>query len=136
MRSNYKNLFEKCRIQSISSMPNYFFPTFVLGKVNGKDITVIEMLNIIEQAIIIVKTYFDVNQDKYSQTLKFLKMCKSILKNERFSKPRNEKQFLQNIIDVFHEVSGIYAKNDYEKMENERFYQGLKLLIEMFYHAN
>lgn len=128
--SQWKDIFNRAGIQGISNVPNFFTPTFVIGVRNGKTITVADMLNAIEDAMRFIKANFDVDQEKYAETLKFLKATKAIFENKQSKTVK--KETLHFVVDVFHEKEDMYAVNSEKKKENEKISLALDLLIDMY----
>lgn len=125
-----EKLLKKSGIQYMRNRPKFFVPTFVLGRRNGYVITVADMLEVIENTMFFIKENFNVNQEKYSETIKFLHTCKSMYKNQPSTKPR--KKAMHFVVDVFHEIQDMRAANDEQKKENEEISAALDLLIDMF----
>lgn len=126
----WRGVFNRMGIQQISNMPKFFTPTFVLGVRNGRPITVADMLNAIVYAIRFIKANFDVDQEKYAETLKFLKVSKAFFENKR-TRP-SKKKILHFVVDVFHEMQDMGTVNDEQKKVNEEISLVLDLLIEMY----
>lgn len=129
-KSQWREVYNRIGIQQISNMPKFFTPTFVLGVRNGRSITVADMLNAIVYAIRFIKANFDVNQEKYAETLKFLKATKAIFENKQSKTVR--KQTLHFVVDVFHEMEDLRAVNEEQKKMNEEIALALDLLIDMY----
>lgn len=127
--ARWKEVFQKTGIRRIDNMPRYFIPTFVLGVRNGQSITVADMLKVIEYAIRFIKANFDVDQEKYAETLKFLKASKALFENKRTK--ISKKETLHFVVDVFHEMEDMNAVNDEQKKVNEEIALVLDLLIDI-----
>ena len=127
--AQWKEVFKKTGMQRIENMPRYFVPTYVLGVRNGHSITVADMLNAIEYAIRFIKANFDVDQEKYAETLKFLKASKALFENKRTK--ISKKETLHFVVDVFHEMEDMNAVNDEQKKVNEEIALVLDLLIDI-----
>ena len=125
-----ENFAKKIGFEKINEFPEHFTPTFVLAVANGHSITVSEMLKQIEYAIRFIKANFDVDQKKYSETLKFLKLCELRFQNHSSSKPK--KNMLHFAVEVFHEIQDMHAKDEKTKKENENISLFLDILIDMF----
>lgn len=130
MRSNYKNLFDNCGIQKVNVMPDRFTPTYVLGEVNNQSITVSDMLDQIKYTVRFIKANFNVDQEKYKETLVFLNLCQLRLQNQSTRQPT--KQMAHFVVAVFHEIKDAHAKNDDMKRENEKISIALDMLIDKF----
>lgn len=130
--AQWKQVFQKTGMQQIDNIPKYFVPTYVLGVRNGQSITVADMLNAIEYAIRFIKANFDVDQEKYAETLKFLKVSQAFFENKR-TKP-SKKKTLHFVVDVFHEMQDMRAVNDEQKKVNEEISLALDLLIDIHAH--
>lgn len=128
--AQWKQVFQKTGMQRIDNMPKCFVSTYVLGVRNGQSITVADMLNAIEYAIRFIKENFDVDQEKYAETLNFLKVSKACFENKR-TRP-TKKKILHFVVDVFHEMQDMSAANDEQKKVNEEISLVLDLLIEMY----
>lgn len=127
---NLQNLAKGTGIQKVYNRPQRYVPTYVLCEVNGRNITVSDMLEQIKRAVQFIKENFDVDQQKYKEALDFLKICKRIFQNESPSKPR--KSMAHFAVEVFHEIRDMHANNEIMKAENERMAIALDLLIDMF----
>jgi len=88
------------------------------------------MLNQIEYAVRFIRANFDIDQNKYKETLEFLKMCKLIFQNKSPGKPN--KSMAHFVVEVFHEIQDLHAKNEAMRKENEKIALALDLLIEKF----
>lgn len=112
------------------NMPKVFTPTCVLAVRNEKNITVSDMISTIERAVKFIKANFDVNQEKYAVTLKFLEICRLRFANKQTRQPK--KKAAHFVVDVFHEMQDMVALNDEEKRKNEDYFMKLDFLIDMF----
>lgn len=112
------------------NIPKVFTPTYVLAVRNEKNITVADMLSTIESAVKFIKANFDVDQERYAETLKFLKICRFRFENKQTKQPK--KKAAHFAVDVFHEMEDMVAFNDEEKRRNEDFFMKLNFLIDMF----
>ncbi len=96
---------------------------------NGKDnLTVSQMLKSAEYLIKFIKDNFDVDENRYSVTIIFLKSVQLVLNNGSADKPTKEDAHI--IINVMHEIADIHARNESEKKLNEEIAVSLNLLIE------
>ena len=96
---------------------------------NGKEnLTVSQMLKSAEYLIKFIKDNFDVDEERYSITIIFLKSVQLVLNNGSADKPTKEDAHI--IIDVMHEIADIHAKSEGEKKLNEEIAAALSLLIE------
>ncbi len=73
---HFEFLANKAGIRRINMCPKVYSSTYILGNVNGCDITVEDMLKCIQNTIEFIKTNFPVNQDAYQKALDFLNLCK------------------------------------------------------------
>ena len=127
---NYFNdLLEKENIK-IYAIPSHFTRSFVLATRNEMPMTVADLLDRIENAVSLIKANFDVDQEKYANTLKVLKFFKAWLDNKRLKRPY--KKCILSSIEVAHEIEDMHAKNDREKKKNEEIAMTLKMLAKIF----
>lgn len=77
-----------------------------------------------------IKVNFDVDQEKYAETLKFLKASKALLENKRTK--TSKKETLHFVVDVFHEMEDMNAVNDEQKKVNEEIALVLDLLVDIY----
>lgn len=126
----YKDLANKVGIQKIYNLPVRFTPIYVIGVVNGQNVTVSDMLSQIQYIVRFIKVNFNVNQKKYKETLQFLKLCELRFQNKSSMKPR--KEMAHFTVEVFHEIEDMYAKNEAMKRENENIAISMNMLIDMF----
>lgn len=131
MKCNLNNFMKETGIQQFN-IPKVFTPTYVLAVRNGKNITVSDMLSTIERAVKFIKANFNVDQEKYAETLKFLKICRLRFENKHTKQPK--KKTAHFVADVFHEMQDMVALNDEEKRKNESYFMKLDFLIDMFIH--
>ena len=127
---NLQNLANKVGIKRMYNTPQRYVPTYVLCEANGRRITVSDMLKQIEYTVRFIKNNFNVDQQKYKETLEFLKMCELKFQNKSPGKPR--KSMAHFVVEVFREIQDIHAKNEIMKAENENMAIALDLLIDMF----
>lgn len=106
-----------------------FKPDTVIATVKSQPFTVANMLKAITYYLDFIKSTFDCNLDKYSQTLTFLKTINLILNNVNKKRPEITKEMLHFVVDVFHEISDIQA-NDATKRTNAQMSLALNLLID------
>lgn len=128
---NINSFMKESGIQQFN-MPKIFTPTYVLAVQNGKNITVSDMLSTIEDAVKFIKAKFNVDQERYAETLNFLKICRLRFENKRTKQPKKKTAHL--VVDVFHEMQDMVALNDEEKRKNENYFMKLDFLIDMFIH--
>ena len=134
MKSNYsdnytKDMFKMFGIKKVYYNNFRFYNTQVLVDfIDGRSITVADLLKSIENMLSLIKATFDVNQEKYSEAIKLLQALQMILYNQKPNDLKKEKMNL--LIDVVHELSDLNATNDFQKQENERIVYIFKLLIE------
>ena len=131
MKSDYyfNDLLERENI-IIYAMPNHFTHSYVLAMRNGMPMTVADLLDRIENAISFIRANFDVNQEKYGNTLKVLKIVKARIDNEHPKRPY--KKCILAFIEVTHEIEDMHAKNDIEKQKNEEIAMTMKMLANIF----
>lgn len=127
---NLQNLANGAGIPKVYNRPQRYVPTYVLCEVNGRNITVSDMLEQIKRAVQFIKGNFNVDQQKYKEAHNFLEMCEQILQNKSPGKPR--KSMAHFAVEVFHEIRDMHAKNEIMKAENERMAIALDVLIDMF----
>lgn len=134
MKSNYndnytKDLLKMLGIKKVYYINYRFYNTQVLvDYIDGRSITVADILKSIENMLSLIKATFNVDQEKYSEAIKLLHALQMILNNRKPKDLRKEKMNL--LIDVVHELSDLNATNDFQKQENERIAYIFKLLIE------
>lgn len=128
--ANFQGLANKVGIKRMYNTPQRYVPTYVLCEANGCRITVSDMLKQIEYTVRFVKNNFNVDQQKYKETLEFLKMCELRFQNKSPGKPR--KSMAHFAVEVFREIKDMYAKNEIMKAENENMAIALDWLIDKF----
>ena len=126
---NLNDLMKENGIQNIN-IPKVFTPKYVLAIRNGNNVTVSDMLSAIEMAVKFIKANFKVDQEKYAETLNFLKICRLRFENKQTKQPK--KKTAHFAVEVFHEMRDMHATNDEEKRWNEDLSMKLDLLISMF----
>lgn len=88
------------------------------------------MLKIIEDAMQVIKTSFDVDQQKYAGALNCLKLCRLKLQNKQVRKPT--KREMHFFVDVIHEIEDMHASSNEKKKENEEIAMAMKMLVNIF----
>lgn len=126
----YFNCLLKRENINICAIPNHFTSSYVLMIRNGMPMTVADLLDRIENAISFIKANFNVDQEKFANTLKVLKFVKSCIDNRHPKRPY--KKCILDFIEVVHEIEDMYAKNDIEKQKNEEIATTMKLLVNIF----
>ena len=128
-RKYFNNILKRENIK-ICAIPSYFTSSYVLMMRNGMPMTVEDLFERIENAVSFIKANFDVNQEKYANTLKLLKFVKACLENKHPKRPY--KKCLLAYIEVVHEIEDMQAKNDLEKQKNEEIAMTMKMLANIF----
>lgn len=129
MQKSVQHLMEKIGIGELFAVPHRKLQGSTVLATNGKDnLTVSQMLKSAEYLIKFIKDNFDVDEDRYSITIIFLKSVQLVLNNGSADKPTKEDAHI--IIDVMHEIADIHAKSKGEKKLNEEIAVALNLLIE------
>ncbi len=129
MQKSVQELMKKIGIKELFTVPHGKLQGSTVLAANGKDnLTVSQMLKSAEYLIKFIKDNFDVDEDRYSITIIFLKSVQLVLNNGSADKPTKEDAHI--IIDVMHEIADIHAKSEGEKKLNEEIAAALSLLIE------
>ena len=129
MQKSVQELMKKIGIKELFTVPHEKLQGSTVLATNGKDnLTVSQMLKSAEYLIKFIKDNFDVDEDRYSITIIFLKSVQLVLNNGSADKPTKEDAHI--IIDVMHEIADIHAKSEGEKKLNEEIAVALNLLIE------
>ena len=129
MQKCVQDLIEKIGIKELFIVPHGKLQGNTVLATNGKEnLTVSQMLKSVEYLIKFIKDNFDVNENRYSVTIIFLKSVQLVLNNGSADKPTKEDAHI--IIDVMHEIADIHAKSEGEKKLNEEIAAALSLLIE------
>ena len=129
MQKSVQDLMKKIGIKELFTVSHGKLQGSTVLATNGKDnLTVSQMLKSAEYLIKFIKDNFDVDEDRYSITIIFLKSVQLVLNNGSADKPTKEDAHI--IIDVMHEIADIHAKSEGEKKLNEEIAVALNLLIE------
>ncbi len=129
MQKSVQELMKKIGIKELFTVPHGKLQGSTVLATNGKDnLTVSQMLKSAEYLIKFIKDNFDVDEDRYSITIIFLKSVQLVLNNGSADKPTKEDAHI--IIDVMREMADIHAKSEGEKKLNEEIAVALNLLIE------
>ena len=129
MQKSAQDLMEKIGIKELFTVPHGKLQGSTVLATNGKDnLTVSQMLKSAEYLIKFIKDNFDVDENRYSVTIIFLKSVQLVLNNGSADKPTKEDAHI--IIDVMHEIADLHAKSEGEKKLNEEIAVALNLLIE------
>lgn len=129
MQKCVQDLIEKIGIKELFIVPHGKLQGNTVLATNGKEnLTVSQMLKSVEYLIKFIKDNFDVNENRYSVTIIFLKSVQLVLNNGSADKPTKDDAHI--IIDVMHEIADIHAKSEGEKKLNEEIAVALNLLIE------
>ena len=125
MQKSVQELMKKIGIKELFAVPHGKLQGSTVLATNGKEnLTVSQMLKSAEYLIKFIKDNFDVDEDRYSITIIFLKSVQLVLNNGSADKPTKEDAHI--IIDVMHEIADIHAKSEGEK----KLKAALSLLIE------
>ena len=129
MLKSVQHLMEKIGIKELFAAPHGKLQGNTVLATNGKEnMTVSQMLKSAAYLIKFIKDNFDVDENRYSVTIIFLKSVQLVLNNGSADKPTKEDAHI--IIDVMHEIADIHAKSEGEKKLNEEIAVALNLLIE------
>ena len=129
MQKSVQDLMEKIGIKELFTVPHGKLQGSTVLATNGKEnMTVSQMLKSTAYLIRFIKDNFDVDENRYSVTIIFLKSVQLVLNNGSADKPTKEDAHI--IIDVMHEIADIHAKSEGEKKLNEEIAAALSLLIE------
>lgn len=129
MQKSVQDIMEKIGIRELFAVPHGKLQGSTVLATNGKEnMTVSQMLKSTAYLIRFIKDNFDVDENRYSVTIIFLKSVQLVLNNGSADKPTKEDAHI--IIDVMHEIADIYAKSEGEKKLNEEIAAALSLLIE------
>lgn len=124
-----QDIMEKIGIRELFAVPHGKLQGSTVLATNGKEnMTVSQMLKSTAYLIRFIKDNFDVDENRYSVTIIFLKSVQLVLNNGSADKPTKEDAHI--IIDVMHEIADIHAKSEGEKKLNEEIAAALSLLIE------
>ena len=124
-----QDIMEKIGIRELFAVPHGKLQGGTVLATNGKEnMTVSQMLKSTAYLIRFIKDNFDVDENRYSVTIIFLKSVQLVLNNGSADKPTKEDAHI--IIDVMHEIADIHAKSEGEKKLNEEIAAALSLLIE------
>lgn len=125
MQKSVQHLMEKIGIRELFAVPHGKLQGSTVLATNGKEnMTVSQMLKSTAYLIRFIKDNFDVDENRYSVTIIFLKSVQLVLNNGSADKPTKEDAHI--IIDVMHEIADIHAKSEGEK----KLKAALSLLIE------
>lgn len=129
MQKSVQDLMKKIGIKELFTVPHGKLQGSTVLATNGKEnMTVSQMLKLTAYLIKFIKDNFDVDENRYSVTIIFLKSVQLVLNNGSADKPTKEDAHI--IIDVMHEMADIHAKSEGEKKLNEEIAVALNLLIE------
>ena len=129
MQKSVQHLMEKIGIRELFAVPHGKLQGSTVLATNGKEnMTVSQMLMSAAYLIKLIKDNYDVDENRYSVTIIFLKSVQLVLNNGSADKPTKEDAHI--IIDVMHEIADIHAKSKGEKKLNEEIAVALNLLIE------
>lgn len=113
-----------------SAQPGRFTGTTKLATCNGQKITVSDILKAAGYLNDFIKSNFDVNATKYSETLLFLKTVNLAFNNVHVKKPT--KECMHYVIDVIHEVTDRQSTCSEDRRANARIALALNAMIDMF----
>ncbi len=129
MQKSVQDLMKKIGIKELFTVPHGKLQGSTVLATNGKEnMTVSQMLKSAAYLIKFIKDNFDVDENRYSVTIIFLKSVQLVLNNGSADKPTKEDAHI--IIDVMREMADIHAKSEGEKKLNEEIAVALNLLIE------
>ena len=129
MQKSVQDLMKKIGIKELFTVPHGKLQGSTVLATNGKEnMTVSQMLKLTAYLIKFIKDNFDVDENRYSVTIIFLKSVQLVLNNGSEDKPTKEDAHI--IIDVMREMADIHAKSEGEKKLNEEIAVALNLLIE------
>ena len=129
MQKSVQDLMKKIGIKELFTVPHGKLQGSTVLATNGKEnMTVSQMLKLTAYLIKFIKDNFDVDENRYSVTIIFLKSVQLVLNNGSADKPTKEDAHI--IIDVMHEIADIHAKSEGEKKLNEEIAAALNFLIE------
>ncbi len=129
MQKSVQDLMKKIGIKELFTVPHGKLQGSTVLATNGKEnMTVSQMLKSAAYLIKLIKDNYDVDENRYSVTIIFLKSVQLVLNNGSADKPTKEDAHI--IIDVMHEIADIHAKSEGEKKLNEEIAVALNLLIE------
>ncbi len=129
MQKSVQDLMKKIGIKELFTVPHGKLQGSTVLATNGKEnMTVSQMLKLTAYLIKFIKDNFDVDENRYSVTIIFLKSVQLVLNNGSADKPTKEDAHI--IIDVMREMADIHAKSEGEKKLNEEIAVALNLLIE------
>ena len=129
MQKSVQDIMEKIGIRELFAVPHGKLQGSTVLATNGKEnMTVSQMLKSTAYLIRFIKDNFDVDENRYSVTIIFLKSVQLVLNNGSADKPTKEDAHI--IIDVMHEIADIHAKSEGERKLNEEIAVALNLLIE------
>lgn len=129
MQKSVQHLMEKIGIRELFAVPHGKLQGSTVLATNGKEnMTVSQMLMSAAYLIKLIKDNYDVDENRYSVTIIFLKSVQLVLNNGSADKPTKEDAHI--IIDVMHEIADIHAESEGEKKLNEEIAVALNLLIE------
>ena len=129
MQKSVQDLMKKIGIKELFTVPHGKLQGSTVLATNGKEnMTVSQMLKLTAYLIKFIKDNFDVDENRYSVTIIFLKSVQLVLNNGSADKPTKEDAHI--IIDVMREIADIHAKSEGEKKLNEEIAVALNLLIE------
>lgn len=135
MQKSVQHLMEKIGIRELFAVPHGKLQGSTVLATNGKEnMTVSQMLKSAAYLIKFIKDNFDVDENRYSVTIIFLKSVQLVLNNGSADKPTKEDAHI--IIDVMREMADIHAKSEGEKKLNEEIAVALNLLIEALKQKN
>ena len=135
MQKSVQDIMEKIGIRELFAVPHGKLQGGTVLATNGKEnMTVSQMLKSTAYLIRFIKDNFDVDENRYSVTIIFLKSVQLVLNNGSADKPTKEDAHI--IIDVMHEIADIHAKSEGEKKLNEEIAAALSLLIETLKQKN
>lgn len=110
------------------------YASTILGEVDGRRISVSQMLTAAENSFKFIKNHFNVDEKPYSYAIIVLKLMRMRLLSQNVDRPTKEQ--LKCLVDVFHEIEDQNAQTDIAKKQNEIIANDLKMIIEFFYRGD
>lgn len=110
------------------------YASTILGEVDGRRISVSQMLTAAENSLKFIKNHFNVDEKPYSVAIIVLNLIQMRLHNQNVNRPTRE-QF-ECLVDVFHEIEDLNAQTDTAKKQNEIIANNLKAIIDLFYKGD
>lgn len=110
------------------------YASTILGEVDGRRISVSQMLTAAENSLKFIKNHFNVDEKPYSVAIIVLNLMQMSLRNQNVGRPTEEQ--LKCLVDVVHEIEDLNAQTDIAKQQNEIIANDLKMIIEIYYRGD